>query len=116
MVWNSDSKKIYRLEGTPDGSSARWPGSGSGAALNTNFFTISMIKNASTVVSSDTISQIVSMEYYGLFVNVANKKVFIEIEPDKIMTFDSKGLISFSNVATFEHSYGASPLMYDDTA
>jgi hypothetical protein len=29
--------------------------------------------------------QIVSMEYYGLFVNVDGEKVFLEIEPHKLM-------------------------------
>ena len=110
MVFSTDLKKIYRLEGTPDGTT--WPGT----ALNSNFFNLSMITNGVSVSSSDSIAQIASMEYYGLFVNIVGKKYFIEIEPTKIMDKNTNGTLKFSNSATSEHAYTASTLKFDGSA
>jgi hypothetical protein len=40
------------------------------------------------------------MEWYGLFVNINDKRYFIEIEPDKIMQKNSHGTLKLADATT----------------
>jgi hypothetical protein len=56
------------------------------------------------------------MEYYGLFVNVDGEKVFLEIEPHKLMVKEANGTLKFSNPTAMIHDYGTNVLRYDKDA
>lgn len=74
-----------------------------------------MITNSAFITSADNINQIASMEWYGLFVNINDKRYFIEIEPDKIMQKNSNGTLKLADATTKQHLYTGN-LLYDGSA
>jgi len=106
-VFSDNLKKIWRLEGLPEVA-------GFGTATTFFDFTNTVSFPAFNYFStSSKISQIVSMEYYGLFVNVDGSKYFLEIEPDKIMTKNANGTLLMANPTAGTHTYAASGLLYN---
>ena len=56
------------------------------------------------------------MEYYGLFVNNGDK-VFLEIEPHKLMVKEANGTLKFTNPTAMIHDYEyPNSLRYDKDA
>jgi hypothetical protein len=93
-VFSDNLKKIWRLEGLPEVA-------GFGTATSFFDFTNTVSFPAFNYFStSSKISQIVSMEYYGLFVN-------------KIMTKNANGTLLMANPTAGTHTYAASGLLYN---
>lgn len=64
------------------------------------------------MLPGDEINQIVSYEFYGLFVNLKGKPYFVEIEPDKIIGRNADGTLAMTDPAAKCYSY-VDTLRYD---
>jgi hypothetical protein len=68
----------------------------------------------------DDIIQIVSYEYYGIFVNLrrgtAGNMYFIEIEPDKIIARNGDGTLAYTGAKLWTYPGAPLSLKYDYTA